>query len=326
MRLLDSVAQADKSLGIVAPDGAIFRMPSAETIAGAVRAAPLRYVLDDAVAAFAASLAFEETPRLLELLDLVRLPAPSIWIEWDDAARANALQRAGFAAAVGEHRRAGVLITGAADGRAGFLQTVWSNEAGEPDMAPLTVEFSLDSGAFNAPEQEDVVLSVSTPGHYALGRLFAHARFRLQDDWRAYYAHLRMNPAAKQECLAANLECVAADFPFAIGLLLTLSAKNALAFEQTPLARLNRARAKCGKRPLLEHTHVSACLERGEDGWRAASVAHREVRQHFVCGHLVRRDGQIFWRRSHLRGNPGRGVVLGRRIHLRMARAARVAI
>ena len=131
---------------------------------------------------------------------------------------------------------------------------------------------------------------------------------------------MRLSAADMDKYVAANLECVAADFPFAMGLLLTLSARNALAFESTSLERLNRARAKTGNAALLEHTIVFACLERSGGAWTAPG-ARREVRQHFVSGHLVRRADQVFWRRSHLRGNPGRGVVLGRSIHLRMSPA-----
>lgn len=324
MRLLDSVIQAEASFGVAAPDGTRFLLPGAGSISQDVHAAPLRYVLDEEVAGFAAALAFEETARFLDLLDLVRLPAHGIWIEWDDAARAQALRRAGFADAATQRRRAGVLISGAADGRVGAIRSVWVSESGEPELSPVVMEFDLEDSAYirRAAADDGPVYDVALSSHEPLEVLFGHARFRFQSEWWGYYQHLRLNVADLDKYVAANLECVAADFPFAMGLLLTLSARNALAFERTLLERLNRARAKSGKAALLEHTMVFACLERNGGAWTAPPGARREARQHFVSGHLVRRGDQVFWRRSHLRGNPGRGVVLGRSIHLRMSPAA----
>ncbi len=320
MRLLDIVAQATTPLIIELPDGALVDLPGPAVLARSLRNAPLRYVLDDNVTAFAARFAFTEPERLLEWRDIVRMPAGLVWFEWEDSARTAALRNAGFARASSAKRRAGLLITSDVGGRRGTMETVWQLDDGGADLSPVVIEFDLDDPSFSrSRDDQGFVCAAELEGDPALQALYGFMRFRARDEWLHYYRKAGLRRTTERACVAKDCGCVAAEFPFVVGLLLALSARNAIGTAATALSRLNRARERSGKAALLDYTEVCARL----DGVRVsqtsdATGAPMELRQHFVSGHLVRRAGQVFWRRAHLRGNPHRGVILGRNINVRM--------
>lgn len=321
MRLFDTVSQAGEPLLVGMPGGAVVELPGPSAIAPLVRAAPLRYVLDGSVTEFVAACAFTKTEWLIDCMELVRLPAQSLWFEWDDSERAAVLRHAGFRNASDCRRRAGALISGSTGGRSGSIQIVWIGDDGEAELSPVVIAFDLDDPAFSSRcVDRDYKFSVSLAGHEALEAVFRHSRFQLRREWTDYYNSLSLSPAEEYDVLRGNFEAAAAEFPFFIGFLLALAARNALTLSPVALDRLNRARGRSGKQDLLDYTEVSAQIGR----YRANAAgdfesSRREARQHFVSGHLVRRGERIFWRRAHLRGNPRLGTVLGRNIKVRMA-------
>src|SRR5271156_2931524 len=132
MRLLDQVAQCRSPL-IVAPHGALSRaliLPAPNEYAAEVAACPLRYVLGDDLTQASAHLAFAEGDRLAGCLDLIRMPAPLLWVGGRDAGHKKGIYEAGSAAkpdlgAAG--RQVGVLLRGTSCGRAGVARTFWSD-------------------------------------------------------------------------------------------------------------------------------------------------------------------------------------------------------
>ena len=89
---------------------------------------PLRYVLSDELVRTCTALAYSDGDELSGCLDLLHLPAETLWVEWDEAARRTALARLlpQWAAAGGaDVLRAGTLISARPAGRAGSLRTFW---------------------------------------------------------------------------------------------------------------------------------------------------------------------------------------------------------
>jgi hypothetical protein len=98
--------------------------------------------------------------------------------------------------------------------------------------------------------------------------------------------------------------------------LLLLATRPGLPRRPLMLERLNRARSRSGKAPLLPHMEVFAPLI---PEYRSAAVEgsgriRRHPRLHHVRGHLVRRGSQLFWRVPHLRGSSRAGVVRTRTV------------
>jgi hypothetical protein len=89
LRLLDLIVQG--LVGRVhAEDGR--ELPGAASFVSAIQRCPLRYVLSDELVRCTTSLAFAEGDRLSGCLDLIYVPAQSVWIEWSEVPRREILQ------------------------------------------------------------------------------------------------------------------------------------------------------------------------------------------------------------------------------------------
>src|ERR1700759_1037817 len=97
MRLLDLVAQCRKPFVILPPGEQARPLPLAGPcdFAPTVAACPLRFVIDDNLTRASAELAFADGDRLAACLDLLRIPATFLWIEWSDAVHQKGIQQCG---------------------------------------------------------------------------------------------------------------------------------------------------------------------------------------------------------------------------------------
>jgi hypothetical protein len=319
MRLQDSIASTVEPIRVVLPDSSVFDLPGGDAISGGVRAAQIRYLLDDAVAATTARAAFEDSVQLTKCLDLLRIPASGVWIEWSEAGRRKVMQELGLAQPVEIARitgRAGLLVSASETGRSGCIEIAWDGEFGQPELSPFIIDFDLDNPCFNATHHpEHVTRRLRIDGSDALTALLAHVRYRLRPEWHAYYASACPTMESFERALHQNLAIIAADFPYLSGFCLLLAARNAVASVPVDMTRLNLSRAKRGKGPLLCHVEVKARLAMPPRFSKLDPNQRRlAARMHFVAGHLVRRGQSIHWRRAHIRGNAHLGVVSSRTI------------
>jgi hypothetical protein len=121
MRILDLIAQG-RSVCVRADDGR--ELPGASRFSEAIRACPLRYVLSDDLTRCATQLAYAEGDRLSACLDLIHIPAQSLWIEWADGPRREALKLIP-ALEVNDgapSRHGGALVTASPDCRSGCIR------------------------------------------------------------------------------------------------------------------------------------------------------------------------------------------------------------
>lgn len=319
MRLQDSIASVPDPVRVSLPGRDVFTLPGGGDLASDVIACPIRYVLDDAVAASTARAAFADSIQIAKCIDLLRMPAPRFWIEWSEHGRRKVMQELGLAQPVEMGRlvgRAGLLVKSNAAGRAGEIHVAWDGEAGQPELSPFILEFDLDNPCFGSlRSDDDLIRGLKVNGCEALSALLCHVRFRLRPEWRAYYDAACSTQAVFDQVLQQNLAIVAADFPYLAGFCLLLAARNAVADVPVDMARLNLSQSKRGKPPLLSHIEVRARLALPPRSHRMDRQQIRlAARMHFVAGHLVRRGPNVFWRRAHIRGNSLRGVISSRTI------------
>lgn len=319
MRLLDLIAQGRTEL-IRIVDGQT--LPGAERFRDAVRHCPLRYVLTDELARCATQMAFSEGDRLTSCLDLIRVPAQSLWIEWVEAAVRSEFQtdvdiRLGPDGA----QRAGALLTASSNGRAGEIRTFWSTRAEIAYVSPIVVRFDLD-GLRDGSASADLFkgsgwATVTALIESGLEEFLEHLRFYFDEEWAAYYRNHCTSSEMRDAVLRSNLLTCAFDPPMLFSFLLMLSARGALPQRTIEVDKLNRARQRAGKAALLEHIEVSAPLYAagaGMPGMRG--VERRSPRLHHVRGHMVRRGAAVFWRIPHLRGSARLGQVRTRTVEL----------
>jgi hypothetical protein len=103
---------------------------------------------------------------------------------------------------------------------------------------------------------------------------------------------------------------VAGEGPFAECFIAMLNSKNpCLDRKPVDLTKLNRSRAKAGRKPLLDHVETRLALSRAQARYaKAAGIDREHARQHDVRGHFKIRRSGVYWWASHVRGDPTRPV------------------
>ena len=294
MRLMDCVASCTGKISHVPGGGKTFEIAAALAHADAVRSCPIRYVLDDVVTDVCLRLLDTDRGMLNPANSLLRVPAEQFWVEWfeDRPAPDGAEKR--------RRRNAGLLVNAAPNGRSGTIHSFWKNDDGETVSSQTYIEFDLDGGLTTEP---DTVRArhVEFPEFQPLLDCMI---FRVDAACTAYFAELA---ADRREHTMHQFAAITwFDLAFVFAFATVLASKDHIVSQPSDLSRLNRARTKRGKLPLLDHVetrlyldnHVTS-LPTGEDGVRSAPRLHR------VRGHLVRRANLTFWRTTHLRGDPG---------------------
>ena len=285
---------------------------------------PLRFVLSDELTRLCTALAYSKGSRTLECADLLHVPATSLWLEWCALPWECELAQYGFA--MDERTRArggrrGALLDASPDGRRGLVRTFWTDDLDEEALASsVEAYFDFDVASGEDPEPPNHssiaplrVVDDTHNGEDVLSRCF---RFRYERSWREYYDRATL-PKAERDALDRHaLGTIAISIPVILAFLLLLGTKTGLPRRTESLERLNRARAKAGKSPLLEHIEVCSPLMAPyrDSGACLSEATRRRPRLHHVRGHLVRRGNELFWRVPHLRGSARAGAVRTRTV------------
>jgi hypothetical protein len=325
MRLLDRVAhcRAPFRLALGHHPSAPFQVTGPSCYAARVAECPLRFVLCDDLTRVCAELAFADGARLAGCLDLLRVPARNLWIEWNDEVHKRVIyetQRAADYDSASIGRRVGAFLEGSPDGYRAVMRIFWAdaaNDETEVTLSPLETHIDLRGGFSGASD-----IRIDQPDDPAMSCLLDHMRFRFDDAWSAYYQAAATNSRTQHEVVRTSLSAVARDPPLILAFLLLLSAKDATRSIPVSRAVINRKREIHGHPPLLDHIEVRASLNTVQqtDSGGFEAVGRQSPRLHHVRGHLVRRDDRVFWRVPHLRGSAARGMVRSRTVCLSFAR------
>jgi hypothetical protein len=333
MRLLDSVARCYAPLVLPSLDNlAQVQLAGPSRYAAQVVACPLRFVLGDDLTRASADLAFADGARLVDCLDLLRMPAPHLWFEWNDEVHKRVIHEsrsaAGFDSA-SAGRKVGILLHASANGLTAVARTFWADAAeqslAEVMLSPLETHFDLRGEFADYKDTQDILsggfLDATHDGNAATASLLDHVRFRFEESWAAYYREAAVDEDFKRRLISDSLNSIAWDAPFVLAFLLLLSAKDATRLMPVSRAAINRKRLANGRAPLLDHVEVNASLDAVSAAESAGEASERQSpRLHHVRGHLVRRENRVFWRVPHLRGSASRGTVRSRTVCLAFTR------
>ena len=319
MRLQDMVVEAS-DVWIQTSDTKIHNMPGANTATQNISSAPLRYVLDDACVRMVSEAAFGEKSMVGEAVDLLRMPAERIWLEWSEPLPLQVVQRSGHDGSGRKDRPArkvGILIESDDSGRRGAAQMIWQNEQGEAELSPFVAEFDFDAELFRASETtKETVRHVQVRGLQALDPFFRRIRYRMDPKWEAYYRGYCKSNEHFERIVCSALTHVAGDFPIAAAFFLILSTRSAFDEKPASFAKLNAKRARKGKTALLDFVEVKMNLTPSQQTGGFGAGERSLPRLHHVSGHLVRRGDTLYWRRAHLRGNPSHGAIVAKTINV----------
>jgi len=331
--LLDLIAQSRAPFLVQhLSSGRVTQLSGAAECAHQVTSCPLRFVLTNDLTRLCTALAYSKGARTLECADLLHVPAEWVWVEWCQQPWENELALYGFSlrevcSAAGARR--GVLIRSSPDGRRGTLRTFWTTDDGQALASSMEAFFDLDVEGAEVPEWPDdecsrvVRVADREAKEDVLGRCF---RFRYERSWREYYEQAGLETVSDATLTRHALGTIAMDIPVVLVFFLLLATRSSLPRHPQTFARLNRARLKKGKAPLLEHIEVTCPLlpayqDAVSDRLRGS---RHSPRLHHVRGHLFRRGGELFWRVPHLRGNARWGAVKTRTVTWAFERDARV--
>ncbi len=299
-------------------------LSGAATFAGEILACPTRYVLCDDLTRLCAALAYSKGARTLACADVLHVPAERVWVEWCESPWRAELTRYGFRtdepSIVGGRR--GAFIQSSATGRRGLMRVFWSTGETDRDVFASSMEayFDFDTqegGAPAAPDSSDGP-AICVVDHVAgdadiLRRCF---RFRYERTWAEYYAGAALTAQQRDAVARHALGTIAIEIPVILAFFLLLATRPGLPRRPLMLERLNRARSRSGKAPLLAHMEVFSPLipDYTSSNAAGAGAERRPRRLHHVRGHLMRRGSQLFWRVPHLRGSCRAGVVRTRTV------------
>jgi hypothetical protein len=300
--------------------------------AAQVAQCPLRFVLADDLTRASAELAFADGARLGGCLDLLRLPATELWIEWNDAVYQRVIRETESARvldATASGRRVGILLHVSPDGLAAIGRTFWadasSGDDGDVSMSPLETHIDLRTGFLGGTDRGEILCGgfagVTDRADPAMASILDHVRFRFESSWLSYYRAAATTPEAKHRVVYGSLAAIARDTPFLLAFILLLTAKDATRTNPISRTAINRKRMTNGHAPLLDHVEVHASLDaiQNAESYPPDSGGRQSPRLHHVRGHLVRRDQRVFWRIPHLRGSASRGMVRSRTVCLSFA-------
>jgi hypothetical protein len=285
MRLIDEVlsdapalAQADQQGGQAFRD---------------LRLANPRYVLDRFASQACGDL-IRSADELFRYADpVIRMPAELFWMEAFQ--ESDPMDR-------GKCSRVGVLVHAEPSGRSGYVRHFTGSPGGEWGRLPAWTEFDLDR-RLSPRNDHSFRLSHGRLSHIDefLQHTMLHAEPGklgfLQGTDRAHY-------------LRRLAEAAWFDVPLLAAFSALMASPGIVDAVPSNLVRLNRARAKNRKPPLLDHLEVRLVLgARGHEPGHGYFQRRTAPRLHFVRGHFVRRLGKSFWRSSHLRGDSSKALV-----------------
>ena len=235
VRLLDLVAQCRDPF-VILPDAhgaSPVKVSGPNDFARQIVECPLRFVIADDLTRASAELAFADGDRLASCLDLLRFPAPLLWVEWSDAVHQQVICECRIVSQLDRDafgRRVGVLLRSSPDGRSATVRTFWSvgvaNGQCEAQMSPLETYIDLDN-PYVSTGAPDVMLR----GHYAgvtyggdagVAELLQRVRFQFDDKWLSYYSAAGLDANERQSIARASLAAVAHDVPMLLAFFLLL--------------------------------------------------------------------------------------------------------
>ena len=293
MRLVDKVMQSPSTFEVAEPSG-MRTVTGAGSIAHELRDVRLRYILDRDASRRCSELIFSPGGVLTVDDEIVRMPAPRFWLEcYPDGPPAGPRDTR-------PEMRLGFLVDASSDGRSGQITCLAENMSGSASLLAGFVEFDFDNPSVPAKPMKRYRMRHDENAEIAA--FLEHARLVIRDEW---IAHIQSLATPYDSFVARQAEMIWFALPIVRSFSALLNSPRILRERPSSLQRLNVARSRSGKPPLMDHIEIGLNLDpkenEGKAGW---SNGHRSApRLHFVRGHRVTRAGQTFWRNSHFRGD-----------------------
>lgn len=269
-------------------------------------------------------------------LALTKLPFERTWFEWpmDGTARPETVT-----AARPKPTRFGVLVTTDRTFQRGRMDLAWHHKEHGVNVCLLSTLFDWTDDPRPVPDmirtgwemrgkKPDEIAALAVQG--ARGGVFDTRRTSdetLRADWERFglmpcpftvnflvEVYRKFGPESPQAhaLMRGAFNDIEAEPDILRCVLMMLNSRNLTETRPGPdLAKINKARAKGGKPPLLPYSTIRISLSRALHRRAAggATGAPDGVRAHIVRGHFKVRKTGVFWWAPFMRGDPARGTV-----------------
>lgn len=286
-----------------------------------------KFVLSAECAAVADALSSDYT-GLVKAFPHCRLPFPTTWIEFAANERPEfSSTPIAYEALQKKPKRIGYLLTATRpDLSAWKTHLFWSVDGGCSCPASLAINFDMIE---QLGEAADVRLAqaqvevrkkaknqINHPGWDKASddikkSMIAHTEPCMPDYGPPVADGLTISELETYASIMSRLSCAdwAGEPAYLLAVIGLLNARNATETETVDHHKLNRARVKRGKLPLLEHKVLKIARRQQRRYVTDVHGSHTHARGHFVMGHWkVRKTGIFFWH-PHKRGDFARGKI-----------------
>lgn len=276
----------------------------------------------------------------IRALPLCRFPFQKTWFEWPGSDPIyEEFQEKRAAAYAPPPKRVGVLVETDESRQRGRMTFAWSHPfVSEISASPLSCVFDFRRDGEAVPDVAWELARASGMAESAIRELAVHDTRKLSvgrqtsdDDIVRERARWGIGPSPYFDELYQALLRVRGALPGpgtpewrqmaddikgepgkVRSLVILLNSRNLTREEYQPVPeKLNKARAKQGKSPLLDYTKILIRLSHGLEKRVGAGDSRNGVRLHAVRGHLKIRKSGVFWWSDHLRGDPSKGMASG---------------
>jgi hypothetical protein len=267
----------------------------------------------------------------LRALSLCRLPFRSTWLEWPGGFAGIASERTDCTAPV--PKRMGALVDTDESLQRGSIAYAWMHPSMGVNICPLGITFDWRP----EPEPLDDIANIARWHSIAteekwreLAAQFPRVRNSARADVVAdnmrfgivinpamlAFTERAMHVSAYKAIMNAAVKDIEGEAPLLRAAIMLLNSRNLAEYQPRPISpKLNKARTRNSKPPLLDYTHISIKLSRalGERAGMAADARHPS-RLHLVRGHFKIRASGVYWWSPHARGaDVGRPIERQRR-------------
>jgi hypothetical protein len=291
MRLLDEIIASRPVATFDLPGRGSYQMPGAGAQARDIAECPLRYILADDVLLQCTQIVNCWPDLFYPRNVALRLPADRLWIEWREPSTTVASDMSG--------QRCGALISCEPGGRRGTIESFWQHHDFGPERAQVSVEFDLD---------DTIDHKVDSRHYFALPKdgiifpaLDGHIVLHLAEPWRDFFK-AATGSDRHREVVEQCFYQVVLDLPICLAFCQLLGAHVVDAARVAPGAVHGTGKPRRSALP----DHVEVSMKLGNDRPRPVRGIGQSLREaprlHLVRGHLVNRNGSLYWRSPHLRG------------------------
>jgi hypothetical protein len=257
----------------------------------------------------------------LRALPLCKLPFQLAWFEWPAGFMGIPTERKDIYAPV--PKRMGALVSTDESLQRGSISYAWLHPHQGVNICPLSITFDWRTDA-------EPVADLTNASHW-------HEK-ATDDQWTELMKYPRMSGSSREDVIADNqrfglvinptmkafvdaaaqshnpegvkllmnaaTKDIEGEAPMLRAAIMLLNSRNLAEYEPRPTPpKLNAARARRGKAPLLDYTHVRVRLSRGLAARAGmAADARNPSRLHLVRGHFKIRASGVFWWSPFARG------------------------